>query len=217
MDLRRVYDINTWRRPLGEFVSEAVRYSRAEAERLTNHTPAMLSKEQMADLVQFMRGDFEKLPSLGVTFELVEQQMIRLAARQCAILDALARNQRMIIEGSAGTGKTLLAVECARRHAAQGRRVLFVCFNRLLADHLNVYAARHGLTHGVSIDTLHGHCLSVIRAAGLSIARDNTERELYRDNIPQQMREALGRLIDFKPWDVLVVTRARTSPRILLL
>lgn len=204
-DLRRVYDIDTWRRPVNEFVTDAIQYSCDEAARLTNHKPSVLTAEQVASLVQFMRGDFEKLPSLSVTLDGLDQQMIRLAERQCAILDALARNRRMVIEGSAGTGKTLLAMEVARRNAAQGRRVLFVCFNRLLADHLDVYAGRNRLSTGISIDTLHGHCLSVIRAAEISIARDISERELYQDHIPLQIPAALGQLKDFKPWDILVV------------
>jgi hypothetical protein len=39
-----------------------------------------------------------------------------------------------IVEGPAGTGKTVLALEYARRSAGVNRRVLLLCFNRLLGD-----------------------------------------------------------------------------------
>ena len=167
-----------------EIIADAVSYSQIECARLSGHKPAVMSSEQVAQLVQFLRGNFEKIPALNVTLDGNEQQMIRLAAQQYTILDGLAKNPRMVIEGSAGTGKTLLAMECARRHAAQGRRVLFVCFNRLLADHLDAYSERYGLTQGVSINTLHGHCLSVLSAAKIAIPPDVSAQGTLSGNHP---------------------------------
>jgi hypothetical protein len=204
-DVRRIYDISVWKRPLAELLADAIGYSRTEMSRITGHEPRVLTDAENADLVHFLRGDFEKLPALNVAMEEHEQQMIRLAPRQYAILDQLGKNPRMVIEGSAGTGKTLLAMECARRHAAQGRRVLFVCFNRLLADHLDSYSERYGLTQGVSINTLHGHCLSVLHAAKVAIPPECSAQELYQEQIPNQIPAAVAGLKDFKPWDVLVV------------
>jgi thymidylate kinase len=39
---------------------------------------------------------------------------------------------RLLVEGCAGSGKTMLAVTLARAHAAQGKSVLLTCFNRAL-------------------------------------------------------------------------------------
>jgi hypothetical protein len=204
-DLRRIYDLGAWCRPLREVLADAIAYSRAEMERTTGYKPHVLSDIELTDLVQFLRGDFEKVPSLTIAIEGHEQQRVRLEPRQYAVLDQLGKNPRMVIEGPAGTGKTLLAIECARRHAAQGRRVLFVCFNRLLADHLNLHAAGHGLAHGVCINTLHGHCLSVITAAALDVPTGATDRELYQTEIPRLVPVAVSLLTGFKPWDVLIV------------
>ena len=204
-DVRRVYDLDAWNRPLGEIIADAAHYSRTESTRITGYSPAVMSPEQMADLIQFLRGNFEKIPSLGITMESHEELMICLAEKQYAILDALARNPRMVIEGSAGTGKTLIALESARRHAAQGRRVLFVCFNRLLADHLDTWSERYGLVRGVSINTLHGHCLSVLRAANITLPPEIYTQELYQEQIPNLIPAAVAALKDFQQWDVLVV------------
>ncbi len=48
----------------------------------------------------------------------------------------VASQRRALILGVAGSGKTLLAAEKARRLAAQGFEVLLTCFNRPLAEHL---------------------------------------------------------------------------------
>jgi hypothetical protein len=49
-----------------------------------------------------------------------EQRLLRLTEQQFTVLDILSRNQRAAIAGCAGSGKTILAVEKARRLAAQG-------------------------------------------------------------------------------------------------
>ena len=87
-------------------------------------------------LVEALAHDLEIRHPLGVELDRADREIIELSARQLTVLSALAGNRRMAISGPAGSGKTLLAVEKARRLAAQGLAVLFTCFNRPLADHL---------------------------------------------------------------------------------
>ena len=47
--------------------------------------------------------------------------------------------------GCAGSGKTMLAVEQAKRLAAKGEDVLFVCFNTGLKNHLREREASSGV------------------------------------------------------------------------
>lgn len=65
-----------------------------------------------------------------------EARRIELTERQSIVLDMLRRQNRVMIAGGAGTGKTLLAREKAVRLAQEGMRTLLMCFNRGLADHL---------------------------------------------------------------------------------
>jgi len=59
--------------------------------------------------------------------------MLNATDEQVQALRLLRSQPRLLVEGGAGTGKTLLAVALAREHAAQGRAVLFTCFNKALA------------------------------------------------------------------------------------
>ena len=52
------------------------------------------------------------------------------------LLDHLAAHDRAAIAGAAGTGKTVLAMERARRLALGGQRALVLCFNMPLAGEL---------------------------------------------------------------------------------
>ena len=81
----------------------------------------------------------------------------RLLEEQNALLDYLDEQDRAAINGMAGTGKTLMAVEKAKRHAANGDRVLFLCYNTMLKDHLReTYPIP-----GVDYHTLDGYARSV--------------------------------------------------------
>lgn len=65
-----------------------------------------------------------------------EEALITLTHQQAALLNRFGRDKRMVVTGCAGSGKTMLAVEQAKRRASSGERVLFVCFNKALAQHL---------------------------------------------------------------------------------
>jgi hypothetical protein len=57
----------------------------------------------------------------------------RLSAEQAVILDAARLLRRVEVRGGAGSGKTWLAVEQARRLSRSGRRVALTCYSRGLA------------------------------------------------------------------------------------
>ena len=75
---------------------------------------------------------------LGSRVQLDEEKRLRLDQAQVSILENLEENNRLLIKGSAGTGKTLLACEAALREARQGKRVLFLCYTEALAAFLAV-------------------------------------------------------------------------------
>ncbi len=93
-------------------------------------------KSDAEELVEFLRGDFDAVVPLSATARSTLERMQALEPAQYAILDMLRDEPRLLVTGSAGTGKTVLAREAARRAAWHGQRVLMLCFNRFLADHL---------------------------------------------------------------------------------
>lgn len=57
-----------------------------------------------------------------------------LREQQKPVLQLAELNNRIVISGPAGTGKTLIAMEVARRVAEGGHRVALLCFNQLVGD-----------------------------------------------------------------------------------
>lgn len=105
-----------------------------QGERLP--TPATVKK-----LLTFMRPDFDLVPALSSTLQESEKRLLALTEEQYRHLDALEENERCLFRGAAGTGKTMLAVEAARRAAQSGQRVILTCYNRNLSRVLRAACA----------------------------------------------------------------------------
>ena len=73
---------------------------------------------------------------LGSRVQLDEEKRLRLDHFQLEIMESHEDNDRLLIQGGAGTGKTLLAMETAQREASKGKRVLLLCFTEALAAFL---------------------------------------------------------------------------------
>ena len=69
---------------------------------------------------------------------------------------------RLRVSGTAGSGKTQLALAEYRAALAAGRRPLYVCFNRPLADHFAEIVDEGGM-----VCTFHALCAALLREAGV--------------------------------------------------
>ncbi|HQU45317.1 MAG TPA: NERD domain-containing protein, partial [Pirellulales bacterium] len=70
-----------------------------------------------------------------------EQEIVRLTESQLRVLTLLSQVRRAAVGGAAGSGKTFLAVEKAKRLAAEGFRTLLACSSIRLANHLSELTA----------------------------------------------------------------------------
>ena len=100
-----------------------------------------------------------------------ERELVRLTEQQLELLDVLRHADRVAVRGVAGSGKTLLACEQARRLAAAGTRTLLVCFNRHLAETIADRFARDPQgapligDRRLVVDTFHGFAREACRRA----------------------------------------------------
>jgi len=111
------------------------------------------------EALRVLRPKFRLVPSLRAELSRVDAELVRLTEIQQTVLRAMATNPRLVVTGGAGTGKTLLVCEQARRLAAEGRRVLVLCFNRSLAGALAQMLAE--AADRVTVRTFHALCVEM--------------------------------------------------------
>ncbi|MGW2087478.1 NERD domain-containing protein [Streptomyces sp. NPDC001880] len=95
-----------------------------------------ISAQLRGDILKAVRPEFDLVPNLQSRITDLEATFERLTTEQLERIDELEENPRLIWTGGAGTGKTFLAAEAARRKSAHGT-VLFTCASRTLAAHVS--------------------------------------------------------------------------------
>ncbi|MGI9064881.1 MAG: NERD domain-containing protein [Pyrinomonadaceae bacterium] len=84
-------------------------------------------------LVQILTRSLGFVEKLGVRMARNNQQILEVTREQFELLDFLEINKRSLVSGAAGTGKTLMAQELAKRRVADGNTVLLLFFNKAIA------------------------------------------------------------------------------------
>jgi hypothetical protein len=123
---------------------------------------------------------------------------------QFRALDALEMNSQVVFTGAAGTGKTYLALEAARRSAAEGKSTFLCCFNRILGEWLK--AQEVAANPLVKVGTLHSLMLEISGEQP-----GHTPDSSFWDQLIYKTEEAL--LADGNKWaeayDMLVLDEAQ--------
>ena len=124
-----------------------------------------LSQTTFKKVIDSIAPDLSILPNYKDLISEYDKHFFRLTNQQFTILDILSNQNNAVIEGAAGTGKTVVAIEKARRLKQENGKVLFLCYNRDLCDFL---AANYSET-GIEFKTFH---LLATELLGLSNVQD---------------------------------------------
>jgi hypothetical protein len=148
------------------------------ARAFINEKPALVwhskgsepTEEHCRLIVNALRPDFEFFEIPKARRLRQDEELKSYTAEQFGALDAMDMNARVLFSGPAGTGKTLLAIEAVRRSCAAGKKVLFLCYNRLLGKWLEEQTV--ALRPRVTCKTLHGHMLTIAGPVGREPSAD---------------------------------------------
>lgn len=201
-----VLDLESIEQPFLEYLRRIIGYWRPILEQKAGVEYRRLTSAERDEIVQLLRPDFDFRVALRPQIGEVKRTIIKLTEDQVRVLDGLKANKRVVIRGSAGTGKTLLAVEEAKRWSRLGARVFLTCFNRNLARYLR--RALEG--YDVEVDNFHSFVVRTVRSAGKEAAVPRaTPEERFRFFYPAACIESILESKDFEPYDVLIVDEAQ--------
>jgi len=161
----------------------------------TLDTCKLPTKDDVEYIASILRGDFDKAISLGIQLKYAEESLIELTKEQYRCLDQLDDNPRCLIQGFAGTGKTLLAIEEAKKAAAKGEKVALFCYNANLGDWLsNYFSTISSELQPVYVGTFHKYLIHLIKKKNIPLSFPQDEEELpqfYSFDIPAVAKEIL--------------------------
>lgn len=125
-----------------------------------------------------------------------EAELVQLTQEQARVVHFLDEQSHAAIHGAAGTGKTLVALEKARRMASPSEPVLFLCYNAPLRDHLR---HSHSMAN-VHFATFGGFAREMMGPAGtLRDAEDGLVTLLLEDGAIPYTHVIIDEAQDFEP------------------
>jgi len=152
-----------------------------------------------AQLINALTPKLRLLRCVGADITSERARLIQLSEDQRAILRGLMQNPRVLIQGGAGSGKTLLALEFAVSMAEQGKRTLFLCYNRELAIWLNEQVSSEPRLHtaagSLEIENFHRYARKVAKTAGIDfeVPKDEEQAaEFWNDTAPLRLEQAVS-------------------------
>ncbi len=168
--------LSHWRNPRQmEYLNQALRmlcYRNASY----NFSPTPVSLQTSSQVIDF-----------SVTAS--THKAIELTGAQKAALDKVYLMKGGIITGCAGSGKTVVAAELARKLSSENKKVLVTCFNRPLANHLQEIL--YGVP-GVTVSSFHALCLRFAKATRVSVPGGWNQRS-FLDKFPELLKLATAR------------------------
>lgn len=199
-----------FRNNLGYYIGRLQRHWTAAYERKHGRPPRLPTRPEIQHARRILRPDVDSAFSLGSYLTGVESKLVQLSNDQVRASRRMAANPRTIVRGKAGTGKTVIAIERALLLAGEGCRVLFLCFNQLLAQHLRTALANEPRARGVDIHHVHALYRDVIDQAGMlnRLGAAQSDQERFAETFPRTFVEAAIE-IGLPAWDALVIDEAQ--------
>ena len=179
---------------LREWISDRMK----EGQRPVNCKP--LGHDGIAALEKQLAHPFTLSFRIGTALAEADTEFRALEPYQYHVLDCIVDIPRALIQGGAGTGKTVVAIEEAIRSSTAGQKTLLTCHSRPLA--INFEQKLQNIQN-LTVAGFHSLCGRVASQASISIPRAS-ERELYEGVLPN----ALCRGMEAEPslrWDTVIV------------
>lgn len=156
---------------------------------------------------------------IGPELESTAERLLELTEQQAVGLEGLYGHDRVLVEGSAGSGKTLLALQRSLSFARTGRRALLVCYNKALAAWLRRQIrgdpGARAYSSNLTVKSFHALAREVITSAGLQFEPSGGGQAFWDERVPELLEEAVvereARGDDVR-YDALVVDEAQDFP-----
>ncbi len=152
-------------------------------------------------LCDFLRGDFERVRTVKERLTEFDKEVKKYTEEQYRILDSIQLNERSVTQGSAGTGKTMIALESAVRAAAEGKTVFLTCYNRLIGEWMQKQVEEW--KDKITVSSLHSFLFEQSKGFDHDRTQDS-KQDFYSKYLPTLLKDIYQKGIS-KKFDKLIV------------
>lgn len=143
-------------------------------------------KQDLEEICSFLRGDFERVQTAKERLTEFDSQVKTYTEEQFRILDSIQLNERSVIQGSAGTGKTMIAIESAIRTADEGKKVFLTCYNRIIGEWMQKQV--EGWKDKITVSNLHNYLFGISKGFDYDKSQIN-KQDFYSKYLPNLLKE----------------------------
>ena len=131
-----------------------------------------------------------------------ERSFVELTNTQVGVFNRLKGNKNIITTGPAGSGKTIIAKTLAQDFISQDSKVLFLCFNRTLANKIRYEFDRNESL--IEVSTFHSFARKIIGLYDTNWWKDySTNEDFWELDVPVKLEECLPFYED--KFDVIII------------
>lgn len=152
-------------------------------------------------LCDFLRGDFERIRTVKERLAEFDRQVKTYTAEQFRILDSVQINERSVTQGSAGTGKTMIAIESAIRASSEGKTVFLTCYNKLIGEWMQKQVEEW--KDKITVSNLHSYLFEVSKGFDYDKTQ-SSKQDFYTKYLPNLLRDIFQKGIS-KKFDKLII------------
>lgn len=184
-----------FRNLVGQFIQKY------KGQRWFSEKDSLPVNNDLSILCDFLRGDFERIRTIKETLEEFDRQVKSYTTEQYRILDQIRINNRSITQGSAGTGKTLIAIESAIRAASEGKTVFLTCYNRLIGEWMHKQVEEWN--DNIIVSNLHSFLYESSKGFDYDKSQSN-KQDYYTKYLPELVKHIFQKGI-LKKFDKLII------------
>lgn len=156
---------------------------------LLNETPSHCNTIDTVtefEVMQVLSPMFEYGSRLFERISIEDKQFFLFTESQCEILNALENFKRLQICGCAGSGKTVMAVKKAQKLALEGKSVLLLCYNELLAAQLKTAVKDYPQ---IKAAAFFDYCIETIGVPQETVEKYKDNPRMYSEVLPKFFSE----------------------------
>jgi hypothetical protein len=206
-----LWDGRDWPYPMRDYIQKIASHWVSKNRIAYRRDPHLPDASERSAIRKLLRPNVKSTYTLASELNHIESELVELTEEQSRAVRGMRRNHRSVVFGGAGTGKTLLALEEARRLADEGARVLLLCYNTLLGRHLAANIDPEKIT-ATSVHEFFGRTIGKhpkLSAQLKQVRQHVDETDYFRRAYPDVFMDALVAEPMFEPYNALVLDEAQ--------